>query len=126
MKFMKKAAASLAAISLALSLTACGTDVSWAAKIGKDTTVPIGMYIYTQAVNFRSYAQNGVLNTSSELEKQTVNVSDTDRKATEYLDEVAVKAVKSYTGARILAKEMKQELTDEEIATLRRLLVVTE
>ena len=117
MKFMKKAAASLAAISLALSLTACGTDVSWAAKIGKDTTVPIGMYIYTQAVNFRSYAQNGVLNTSSELEKQTVNVSDTDRKATEYLDEVAVKAVKSYTGARILAKEMKQELTDEEIAS---------
>lgn len=117
MKFMKKAAATAAAISLALSLTACGTDVSWAAKIGKDTTVPIGMYIYTQAVNFRAYAQNGLLTTSSELEKQTVKVSDSDRKATEYLDEVAVKSVKSYTGACLLAKEMKQELTDEEIAS---------
>ena len=117
MKFMKKAAACVAAISLALSLTACGTDVSWAAKIDKDTTVPIGMYIYSQAVNFRTYAQNGLLTTSTELEKQTVKVSDSDRKATDYLDEEAVKTIKSYTGACILAKEMKQELSAEEISS---------
>ncbi len=117
MKLIKKAAASVAAISLALSLTACGTDVSWAAKVGKDTSVPIGMYIYTQAVNFRAYAQNGQLNTSTALDKQTVKVSDSDKKATDYLDEEAVKTVKSYAGACILAKEMKQSLTDEEIAS---------
>ena len=47
MKLIKKAAAAVVAASLALSLSACGTDVSWAAKIGNDVSVPIGMYIYT-------------------------------------------------------------------------------
>lgn len=65
MKLIKKAAAAVVAASLALSLSACGTDVSWAAKIGNDVSVPIGMYIYTQAENFRTYAQNGLLTTSS-------------------------------------------------------------
>ncbi len=114
MKILKKAAAMIAAASLAISLSACGKDVSWAAKIGKDTTVPIGMYIYTQASNFRTYAQNGMLNASTSLEKQTVKVSDSDKKATEYLDKEAVKTVKAYAGALLLAKEMKIELTDEE------------
>lgn len=117
MKFLKKAAAMMAAASLALSLTACGTDVSWAAKLGKDTTVPIGMYIYTQAANFRTYAQNGLLSTSTNLEEQTVEVSDSDKKATEYLDSEALKTVKSYVGAQILAKEMNIELTDEDISS---------
>ena len=116
MKILKKAAAMIAAASLAISLSACGKDVSWAAKIGKDTTVPIGMYIYTQASNFRTYAQNGMLNASTSLEKQTVKVSDSDKKATEYLDKEAVKTVKAYAGALLLAKEMKIELTDEETA----------
>ena len=106
MKILKKAAAMIAAASLAISLSACGKDVSWAAKIGKDTTVPIGMYIYTQASNFRTYAQNGMLNASTSLEKQTVKVSDSDKKATEYLDKEAVKTVKAYAGALLLAKEM--------------------
>ncbi|MBQ9900992.1 MAG: hypothetical protein IJM51_01190 [Clostridia bacterium] len=116
MRFMKKAAATVAAISLALSLTSCGTDVSWAAKIGKDTTVPIGLYIYTQAVNFRTNAQSGLLTTSSKLDEQTIKVSDSDKNATEYLDTEALKTVKAYTGACILAKEMEQELTEDEIA----------
>ena len=116
MKFMKKAAAVAAAASLILSLSACGTDVSWASKTGKDVTVPIGMYIYTQAENLRSYAQNGLLDATAELSGQTVKVSDSDKKASEYLDQEAVKTVKSYTGACLLAKEMKIELTDEEIS----------
>lgn len=117
MKFIKKAAAVIAAASLTLSFCACGTDVSWAAKIGKDTSVPIGMYIYTQAANFRTYAQNGLLNTATKLGEQTVEVSGSDKKATEYLDSEAVKTVKSYTGALMLAKEMKIELTEDEIAS---------
>lgn len=116
MKIFKKAAAIVAAASLALSLSACGSDLSWAAKIDKDTTVPIGMYIYTQAANFRTYAQNGLLTTSSSLEKQTLNVSDSDKKATEYIDSESIKTIKAYTGALLLAKEMKQQLTEEEIA----------
>ena len=107
MKIMKKAAAFVAAVSLALSLSSCGSDLSWAAKVSKDETVPIGMYIYTQAANFRTYAQSGMLTTSTALEKQTLNVSDSDKKATEYLDSEAVKSVKAYAGALILAKEMK-------------------
>ena len=117
MKIIQKAAAIVAAASLALSLSACGTDVSWAARIGKDTTIPIGMYIYTQAATFRSAAQNGLLTTSSELAKQTVTVSDSDKNAVDYLDEHALKTVKSYTGACLLAKEMNIALTDEEIAS---------
>lgn len=117
MKILKKAAAVIAAASLAVSLSACGSDLSWASRIGKDTTVPIGMYIYMQAANFRTYAQNGLLTTTSSLEEQTVKVSDSDKKATEHLDSEAVKAVKSYTGALLLAKEMKIELTEEEIAS---------
>lgn len=118
MKLIKKAAAAVVAASLALSLSACGTDVSWAAKIGNDVSVPIGMYIYTQAENFRTYAQNGLLTTSSKLEEQTLKVSDSDKKATEYLDSEAVKTVKAYTGAQMLAKEMKIELTEDEIASV--------
>ena len=106
----------IAAASLALSLSACGTDVSWAARIGKDTTIPIGMYIYTQATTFRDAAQNGLLTTSSELSKQTVKVSDSDKDAVDYLDEQALKAIKSYTGACLLAKEMNIALTDDEIS----------
>lgn len=116
MKIIKKAAVMIAAASLALSLSACGTDVSWAARIGKDTTIPIGMYIYTQATTFRDAAQNGLLTTSSELSKQTVKVSDSDKDAVDYLDEQALKAIKSYTGACLLAKEMNIALTDDEIS----------
>ena len=116
MKIIQKAAAIVAAASLALSLSACGTDVSWAARIGKDTTIPIGMYIYTQATTFRDAAQNGLLTTSSELSKQTVKVSDSDKDAVDYLDEQALKAIKSYTGACLLAKEMNIALTDDEIS----------
>ena len=117
MKIMKKAAAIVAAASLAISLSSCGSDLSWAAKIGKDETVPIGMYIYTQAANFRTYAQNGLLSATTSLEEQTLNVSDSDKKATEYLDSEAIKSVKAYVGSLILAKEMKIELTDDEIAS---------
>ena len=117
MKIMKKAAAIVAAASLALSLASCGSDLSWAAKVGKNETVPIGMYIYTQAAHFRNYAQNGMLTTSTALEKQTVNVSDSDKKATEYLDSEAVKSVKAYAGALLLTKEMKIELTEDEITS---------
>ena len=117
MKIMKKAAAFVAAVSLALSLSSCGSDLSWAAKVSKDETVPIGMYIYTQAANFRTYAQSGMLTTSTALEKQTLNVSDSDKKATEYLDSEAVKSVKAYAGALILAKEMKIELTEQEVTS---------
>ena len=117
MKLFKKAAAVIAAASIAVSLSACGSDLSWAAKVDKETTVPIGLYIYSQADTFRTYAQNGLLVTSTSLEKQTVNVSDSDKKATEYLDTQAIKAVKSYAGALLLAKEMKIELTEDEIAS---------
>ncbi len=115
MKFMKKAAALIVAASLAVSLTACGTDVSWASKIGKDTTVPIGMYIYTQAAGFRTYAQGGLLSTSSKLADQTIQVSGSDKKASEYLDKESVKTIKAYTGALIMAKEMEIELSEEEL-----------
>lgn len=114
---IKKATSIAAAAALVLSLSACGTDVSWAAKAGKDTTVPIGMYIYTQAANLRSYAQNGQLNTSTSLDKQTVTVSGSDKAASKFLDDEGIKAVKAYAGALLLAKEMKVELTEEEIAT---------
>ena len=117
MKLFKKAAAVIAAASIAVSLSACGSDLSWAAKVDKETTVPIGLYIYSQADTFRTYAQNRLLVTSTSLEKQTVNVSDSDKKATEYLDTQAIKAVKSYAGALLLAKEMKIELTEDEIAS---------
>lgn len=117
MKLIKRAATVVAAASVALSLASCGSNLSWAAKIGKDTTVPIGLYIYSQASVYRSTVQNGLLTSSEKLSEQTVTVSDTDSKATEYLDKEAKGNVKSYVGARLMAKEYNIELTDEEISS---------
>ena len=117
MKMIKKTAAVIAAVSLSLSLSSCGTDVSWAAKIGDDTTVPIGMYIYAQAADYRSLVQNGTLSSSQKLSEQTLTVSDSDKSATEQIDKDGVKTVKSHVGALIKAKELNVELTDEEISS---------
>jgi len=118
MKIIKKAAAVAAAASLTLSLSACGTDISWAAKIGDDTTVPIGMYIYSQAANYRSYVQNGALTTGEALSEQKLNVSDSDVSATEHLDKQGIRVIKSCVGAKIKAKELKISLTDDEISSI--------
>lgn len=115
MKFIKKAAAVTAAASMVLSLSACGSNLSWAAKIGDDTSVPIGLYIYNQAESYRSCVQNALLNSYTELSEQTVEVSGSDVKALEYLDDEAVKSVKSCVGAILLAKDMGVELSEEDI-----------
>ena len=117
MNFIKKTVAVVAAASLALSLSACHSDTSWAAKIGDDTTVPIGLYIYSQAANYRTYAQNGLLLSSQSLSEQTVKVSDSDVSATEHLDSEGVKTVKSHVGAVIKAEELNVSLTDDEISS---------
>ncbi len=117
MKLIKKAAAVIAAVSLTLSLSACGGDLSWASKIGKDTTVPIGFYIYNQAVSYRTNVQSGQIDTTKELKSQKLKVSDSDVAASEHFDSEAVKAVKSCTGAIVLAKEMGVELTADEISS---------
>jgi len=118
MKFIKKAAAVIAATSVALSLSACGADLSWAAKVGKDSTVPIGLYIYNQAVSYRTGVQNGQIDTTKGLEGQTVNVSDSDTSAVKHFDSEAIKAVKSCAGARVLATEMNIELTADELESV--------
>ena len=117
MKLIKRAATVIAAASVVLSLASCGSNLSWAAKIGKDTTVPIGLYIYNQASVYRNAVQNGLLSSSEKLSEQTVTVSESDSKATEYLDKEAKKAVKSYVGACLMAKDYNIELTDEEISS---------
>lgn len=116
MKFIKKASAAVIAISLTLSLCAC-SDLSWAAKIDNDTTVPIGLYIYSMAEDYRNAVQNYQLTTYQTLDEQTVTVSDTDKSAVEYLDNEGVKLIKSYVGAYQMAKDLGIELTDEEIET---------
>lgn len=105
----------MAAASLVVSLSSCGSSLSWAAKIDNDVSVPIGLYIYSQAANYRNAAQNALLSTSTDLKEQTVEVSGTDTKATDYLDKEAKKTVKSYVGAYLMAKELGQELTEEEL-----------
>ncbi len=107
----------MAAAAVALSLASCGSNLSWAAKIGKDTTVPIGLYIYSQASTYRSAVQNGLLTSSEELSEQTVTVSDSDTQATEYLDKQAKKAIKSYVGACLMAEDYDIKLTDEELSS---------
>lgn len=116
MKFMKRAAAVVIAAVLTLSLCAC-SNLSWAAKIDNDTTVPIGLYIYSMAENYRTAVQNYQLTTYQALDEQTVTVSDADKSAVEYLDDEGVKLIKSYVGAYQMAKDLGMELTDEEIET---------
>ena len=118
MKFIKKAAAVLAAASLTLSLSACGTDVSWAAKVGDDTVVPIGMYIYSQAANYRSLVQNGALSSSEKLSDQTLTVSDSDVSATSHLDKEGIKLIKSGVGAQIKAKELNISLSKDDLSSI--------
>lgn len=117
MKWMQKAAAAVAAVSVMFSLSACQSGLNWAARIDKDTSVPIGLYIYEQAVAYRSGVQDGTLTTSEKLDGQTVTVSGSDIKATEYLDNEARDAVMSHVGACLMAREYKVSLTDEELQT---------
>lgn len=119
MKFIKKAAAIVIAASLTLSLCSC-SDLSWAAKIDDNTTVPIGLYIYSMAENYRNAVQNYRILTSKKLDEQTVNVSDTDISAVEYLNKEGQKSIKSYVGAYQMAKEFNIELTDEEIENAKQ------
>lgn len=114
MKFIKKAAAAIVAASLTFSLCSC-SNLSWAAKIGDDATVPIGLYIYGMAENYRTAVQNYELVTSQTLDEQTVTVSNSDKSAVEYLDNEGIKLVKSYVGAYLMAEELGIELTDDEI-----------
>ncbi len=114
MKFIKKAAATIIAASLAFSLCSC-SDLSWAAKTGDQTTIPIGMYIYAMAETYRTAVSNYQLNSSEELSEQTITVSDSDKNAVEYLDNEAKKTIKSYVGALQMAKDMKIELTEEDV-----------
>lgn len=115
MKFIKKAAAVTAAASMVLSLSACGSNLSWAAKIGDDTTVPIGLYIYNQANDYRSCIQNAQLSTYTELSEQTVEVSGSDVNALDYLDDEALKSVKSCVGAILMAEELGVALSEEDL-----------
>lgn len=114
MKFIKKAAAAIVAASLAFSLCSC-SDLSWAAKIDDETTVPIGMYIYAMATTYRTAVSNYQLNSYTELSEQTIEVSGSDKSAVDYLDDEAKKTIKSYVGALLLAKDMEIELTEEEV-----------
>ncbi len=114
MKFIKKAAAAIVAASLAFSLCSC-SDLSWAAKIDDDTTVPIGMYIYAMATTYSTAVSNYQLSSYSELSEQTIEVSGSDKSAVDYLDDEAKKTIKSYVGALLLSKDMEIELTDDEI-----------
>ena len=116
MKLIKRVATVISAAAVTLSLASCGSNLSWAAKIGKDTIVPIGLYIYGQATVYRESVQSGLLTSSQKLSEQTVTVSDSDSKATEYVDKEAKSKVKSYVGACLMAKDYKIELTDEEIS----------
>ncbi|MGN0474594.1 MAG: hypothetical protein ACI4IJ_05850 [Acutalibacteraceae bacterium] len=116
MKFIKKAAAAIVAASLAFSLCSC-SDLSWAAKIDDDTTIPIGMYIYSMASAYRTAVSNYQLNSYTELSEQTIEVSGSDKSAVEYLDNEAKKTIKSYVGAILLAKDMNIEFTDEDLKT---------
>lgn len=114
MKFIKKAAAAVVAASLTFSLCSCN-DLSWAAKIGDEKTVPIGMYIYSMAETYRSAVTNSQLSSYSELSEQTIEVSGSDMSAIEYLDSEGKKAIKSYVGLYQMAKDMDIKLSDEEI-----------
>lgn len=115
MNWIKRAVAAAAAAAMTLSVTACGSNLSWAARISEDTTVPIGLYIYQQAVAYRSAVQNGQLNTGDKLADQTVKVSGSDVNALTYMDDQAQKSVKSCVGALLMADELKVTLTDEEL-----------
>lgn len=117
MKLLQRAATVVAASAVALSLASCGSNLSWAAKIDKDTTVPIGLYIYSQASVYRNAVQNGLLTSAEKLSDQTITVSDSDSKANEYIDKEAQKAVKSYVGACLMAKEYDIVLTEDEVAS---------
>lgn len=115
MKFIKKAAAVVASASMVFSLSACGSNLSWAAKIDDDTTVPIGLYIYSQSENYRNCVQNSLLNSYTDLSEQTVAVSGSDVDAFKYLDDEAVKSVKSYVGAVLMAEDMGVKLSEDDI-----------
>ena len=117
MKLLKKAAAAAAAAAMVLSLGACSSNLSWAAKIGDDTTVPIGLYIYEQAAKYRTAVQNSLLDTITDLSEQTVKVSGSDVNALDYLTDEAKKSTKACVGTMLKAEEMGVKLTDEELTT---------
>lgn len=114
MKIIKKAGAAIVAAALTLSLCSCN-DLSWVAKFDDETTVPSGLYIYSIAENYRNAVSNYLLSSSDKLENQTIEVSGSDQKATDYLDNEAVKNIKSYVGAYQKFKDMELELTEDEI-----------
>lgn len=115
MKWIKKAAAMAAAAAMALSLSACENNLSWAAKIGDDTTVPVGLYIYQQVSHYRVGMQNGTLDSYTELSEQTVEVSGSDVAALDYLTDEAKKSLKSTVGVMLMSEEMNLSLTEEEV-----------
>lgn len=116
MKIIKKAGAAIVAAALTLSLCSCN-DLSWVAKFDDETTVPSGFYIYSMAEDYRSAVSNYQLSSSESLEDQTIEVSDSDQKATDYLDDQAIKNVKSYVGVYQKFKDMELELTEDEISS---------
>ena len=115
MKWVKRATAAVAAVMMAVSLSACESNLSWAAKIGEDTTLPVGLYIYSQAAAYRNGGQSGVIDVYSELKDQTVTVSGSDMAATAYLDREAQKTVKSAVGTMLKAEEMGISLDEDKL-----------
>lgn len=115
MSLFKKIVAGITVAALAVSLTACGGDTSWAYK-DSTSTVTSGLYLYylTQAT---SQAESKV-----ELaDKETVFTKgkEIDGKSTsDWINQETEKACKQYLAVNSKFKELEMELTEEDQDTI--------
>lgn len=108
MKRVKKIAATLMAVSIAVGATACSTDKSWAAKTDS-LTVPIGAYIY-----YLNAAYQGAEATVTDTSKPVLEQQIEGKAAEAWIKDKALEYTKTLFLLDDKMKELKLTLTADE------------
>lgn len=109
MNFLKRLTASVLSVAMLAGMTACtGTDKTWAAKT-KETTIPIGVYIYYEYLAYQN-ASAKVEDASKPVLEQKVENTD----ATEWIKKQALDYTKLLFIIDDKMTELKLSLTADE------------
>lgn len=122
----KRAAALFTSAAMALSLAACGSSTSWAARSGQ-TTMPAGVYILSQIDAYYD-AQDALKEAGvswdssskpSEIKKLVFKSQVDGQPAEDFISQKAGEYVQTYFAAQQLAAERGVALTAEDEAVLK-------
>lgn len=115
MKFIKRTIAAILVCLVALSVSACSGDTSWAYKYNDDT-VPAGvyiMYLYDGYYNAQSTFQTANPDSStSDITKETIE----DKSAKQWIIDDAAVAAKAALATRAWLKELGVTVSDDDYA----------